>query len=65
MLPATTEPFELFLIGDTGDISINKPDPVLETLKAHFNENCDSVVAGSISLIMITTKYYCCGVKNL
>ena len=39
-----TKPFELFLIGDTGDISINKPDPVLETLKAHFSASCDSAV---------------------
>ncbi len=32
-------PFDLFLIGDTGDISLNRPDPVLETLKSHFDEN--------------------------
>ncbi|MGV3507844.1 MAG: metallophosphoesterase [Sphingobacteriaceae bacterium] len=31
-------PFELFLIGDTGDISLNKPDPVLQTLCSHFDD---------------------------
>jgi len=37
-------PFEIFLIGDTGDISPSKPDPVLETLKAHFDPNQSSAV---------------------
>lgn len=31
-------PFELFLIGDTGDISISKPDLVLNTLCNHFDK---------------------------
>jgi len=40
----TKGPFEVFLIGDTGDISRSKPDPLLETLKAHFNPEEDSAV---------------------
>lgn len=44
LLPDSNEPFELFLIGDTGDISRTKPDPVLETLRSHFNENENSAV---------------------
>ena len=32
-----TVPFDLFLIGDTGDISLARPDPVLQTLCAHFD----------------------------
>ncbi|WP_207425597.1 metallophosphoesterase [Pedobacter sp. SYSU D00535] len=38
------EPFELFLIGDTGDISPTRPDPVLETLKAHLQPSQESAV---------------------
>ncbi len=30
-------PFEIFLIGDTGSIARNKPDPVMEMLNTHFN----------------------------
>ncbi|MBC8052443.1 MAG: metallophosphoesterase [Sphingobacteriaceae bacterium] len=37
-------PFELFLIGDTGDISLARPDPVLQTLCSHFDEKQDSGV---------------------
>jgi DNA repair exonuclease SbcCD nuclease subunit len=36
--------YEVFLIGDTGSISRYKPDHVLETLKAHFNEDQNSAV---------------------
>jgi predicted phosphodiesterase len=32
-------PYELFLIGDTGDISLNRPDPVLQTLCSHFDSS--------------------------
>ena len=30
-------PYELFLIGDTGDIALNRPDIVLNTLCSHFD----------------------------
>lgn len=40
-------PYELFLIGDTGDISISKPDPVLQTLCSHFD---DEQASGTIFL---------------
>lgn len=30
-------PFDLFLIGDTGDLSLARPDPVLHTLCSHFD----------------------------
>ncbi|WP_423149259.1 metallophosphoesterase [Rubrolithibacter danxiaensis] len=43
-LQKTEEPFELFLIGDTGDISRSKPDPVIETLRSHFNPDQASAV---------------------
>ncbi|EOR95705.1 Surface antigen (D15) precursor [Arcticibacter svalbardensis MN12-7] len=36
--------FDLFLIGDTGDIALSKPDPVLEMLNAHFDPNQASSV---------------------
>lgn len=36
--------FELFLIGDTGDISTGKADPVLKCLCAHFDVNQPSAV---------------------
>ncbi len=36
--------YEVFLIGDTGSIARHKPDPVLETLKAHFKEDQNSAV---------------------
>jgi hypothetical protein len=37
-------PFELFLIGDTGDISLARPDPVLQTLCSHFDAEKSSGV---------------------
>lgn len=40
----TKESFEIFLIGDTGDISRNKPDLLLETMKAHFRPEQRSAV---------------------
>ena len=36
--------FEIFLIGDTGNISRHKPDVVLETLKAHISREQDSAI---------------------
>lgn len=36
-------PYEVFLIGDTGSVR-PKSDPVLETLKAHFDEEQESAV---------------------
>lgn len=36
--------FEIFLIGDTGNISRHKPDAVLETLKAHISREQDSAI---------------------
>ena len=36
--------FEIFLIGDTGNISRHKPDAVLETLKAHINKEQNSAI---------------------
>jgi DNA repair exonuclease SbcCD nuclease subunit len=36
--------YELFLIGDTGNINRHKPDPVLETLKKHFVNGQHSAV---------------------
>lgn len=38
------KPYEVFLIGDTGNINRHKPDPVLETLKCHFDKNQHSAV---------------------
>lgn len=35
-------PFEIFLIGDTGSIAVNKPDVVLQTLTSHFNNDIAS-----------------------
>ncbi|WP_026898489.1 metallophosphoesterase [Daejeonella oryzae] len=37
-------PYEIFLIGDTGSISRNKPDQVLEMLKAHCDVNQESAI---------------------
>lgn len=37
-------PYEVFLIGDTGNINRHKPDPVLETLKHHLDEDQHSAV---------------------
>ncbi|MXV15529.1 metallophosphoesterase [Hufsiella ginkgonis] len=37
-------PFEVFLVGDTGGINRTKPDPVLETLKAHLIPRQESAV---------------------
>lgn len=36
--------YEVFLIGDTGNVNRHKPDPVLETLRAHFDEDQHSAV---------------------
>ncbi|HYK77819.1 MAG TPA: metallophosphoesterase [Daejeonella sp.] len=36
--------YEVFLIGDTGDIARHKIDPVLETLKAHLDVNQESAI---------------------
>lgn len=36
--------FEIFLIGDTGNISRHKPDAVLETMKAHISREQDSAI---------------------
>jgi len=36
--------FEIFLIGDTGNISRHKPDSVLETLKAHISTDQNSAI---------------------
>lgn len=44
---ADTEPleaYEIFLIGDTGNINRHQPDPVMETMKAHFEEGHNSTV---------------------
>lgn len=43
-LSQSNVPFEVFLIGDTGDIHPTKPDPVLQTLCAHFNPAQPSAV---------------------
>ncbi len=40
----TNKSYEVFLIGDTGSILRHKPDPVLETLKAHLHEDQNSAV---------------------
>lgn len=40
----TNESFEIFLIGDTGDISRTKPDPLLETMRAHLKPEQRSAV---------------------
>ncbi len=37
-------PYEVFLIGDTGNINRHKPDPVLETLKHHLDEDQHSAI---------------------
>ncbi|MEJ7778789.1 MAG: metallophosphoesterase [Daejeonella sp.] len=37
-------PYEVFLIGDTGNINRIKPDPVLETLKHHLDKDQHSAV---------------------
>lgn len=39
-----SEKFEVFLIGDTGNVHRHGQDPVLETLSSHFNENQNSAV---------------------
>jgi hypothetical protein len=39
-----TSPFEVLLIGDTGDVATGKPDPVLQTLKAHLDPKIRSAV---------------------
>ena len=36
--------YEVFLIGDTGNVNRSNPDPVLETLKSHFDEDQHSAV---------------------
>lgn len=36
--------YEVFLIGDTGNINRHNPDPVLETMKCHFDEDQHSAV---------------------
>lgn len=36
--------YEVFLIGDTGNVNRHKPDPVLETLKCHFDKDQHSAV---------------------
>ena len=38
------KPYELFLIGDTGNVNRHQADPVLETLKCHFDKNQHSAV---------------------
>ena len=43
-LPAALESFEVFLLGDTGDIATHRPDIVLETLKSHLNPDQRSAV---------------------
>lgn len=40
----TNIPYEIFLIGDTGSLSRNSPDPVLQTLSAHLKEDQESAV---------------------
>lgn len=40
----SSPPFEVFLIGDTGDVSISHPDPVLQTLCSHFDSSQPSAV---------------------
>ena len=40
----TRKSFEIFLIGDTGNISRHKPDVVLETLKAHIDTEQESAI---------------------
>lgn len=40
----TNKSFEIFLIGDTGNISRHKPDSVLETLKAHIDTEQESAI---------------------
>ena len=37
-------PFEIFLIGDTGDIARHKPDAVMDMLCAHINPEQKSAV---------------------
>ncbi len=37
-------PFDVFLIGDTGSINRNKPDPVMEMLKSHLSPEQESAV---------------------
>lgn len=46
MPPKTREkkPYEVFLIGDTGNISRHKPDRVLETLKCHLDKAQHSAI---------------------
>ena len=44
MLIQSPKPFEIYLIGDTGDISRTKTDPVLQTLKSHLNPDTESAV---------------------
>ena len=36
--------YEIFLIGDTGNVHRHGPDPVLETLRSHFDEEQHSAV---------------------
>jgi len=40
-------PYELFLIGDTGDIALSRPDPVMQTLCSHFD---DKQASGTVFL---------------
>lgn len=39
-----SDPFEMFLIGDTGDLSISRPDPVIATMCSHFDPAVPSAV---------------------
>ena len=36
--------YEIFLIGDTGNVARHGPDPVLETLRSHFDKSQHSAV---------------------
>lgn len=36
--------YEIFLIGDTGNLHRHSPDPVLETMTSHFNKSQNSAV---------------------
>lgn len=36
--------YEVFLVGDTGSIYRHKPDPVLETIRSHFDVNQHSAI---------------------
>ncbi len=38
------KPYEVFLIGDTGSVNRYKPDPVLQTMQCHFDEDVHSAV---------------------